>query len=291
MSRPHRAHVRGSAISHVCLAPRPRLSTRPSAASLSNWAVTVRAASCAHLVRLFRVDLRDEPVHVARTGPQRDEHLLLAFGAMREVLVELRVRVQHDRTVSGMDRRRVEIEHPSQRRQVLREVAVGRIDEAGAAPEDRVPGEEGARSAIEEHHVVGAVTGRVHGRQLDAGGPERLPVLQALRAVEPPRPHRCADPFGQRARSLAVVLVVVGDEDVRDVARRAADLVQVGRDRGTRIDHDRRAVADDPRVRSLERVDARVRREDPDDADHAPTPAPSRGWASRPSPRGRAPAW
>ena len=61
-----------------------------------------------------------------------------------------------------------------------------------------------------------------------------------------------------------MILVIVGHEDVRHSPRGARDLLQMFIDLGPGIDHDRRFLAHDPRVRAVKRGDARVRGEHAD---------------------------
>ena len=116
--------------------------------------------------------------------------------------------------------------------------------------------------------MVGAVPRPVHGDELGAAGLEPPAVGEPGRALQPPCEHRRADELGERHRPLAVILVVVGDEHGRDVTRVGAHLLEVIRVGRPRVDHDRRIAADDPRVGAFERVDARVGRQDADDAEH-----------------------
>ncbi len=127
-----------------------------------------------------------------------------------------------------------------------------------ASPVNRAP-----CSRSEEHDVVGAVTRRVHGLQGRAGHREPLPVRRTARARKAPGPQRRVRPIGERRGARRVILVVVRHQHVRDLAGGRRDLIVMRRIVGPRIDHDRRALADDPGVRALERVDAWVRREHP----------------------------
>ena len=99
---------------------------------------------------MIRVDPLDEGLDGSVAGGEPGDDLLLALGPVFEVLAELGLRVEDDRTVTRIDRSRIALEHPSERGQVPREVAVRRVDEAGPAAEHGVPGEQGADPASEK---------------------------------------------------------------------------------------------------------------------------------------------
>ncbi len=190
---------------------------------------------------------------------------------MREVLVELRGPVEYQRPVARVDRARGELPHPPQRPEVRREVTLGRIDHARSPAQHRVPGEQGGRIAEHEAHVVGRVSGRVHGGQRDAVGPHDLAVPQAPAVLgRAERVDRRPGPLGERRRPGGVIGVSVREDDRLHRARRPLHLIEVAGVVGAGIDHDRPAGAgplrgEDVRVRPLEREDVGVRRQDADD--------------------------
>ena len=170
------------------------------------------------------------------------EHLPLAVLAMRDVLVQLGAGVHHDRSMSRIDRARVQLLHAMERAQVLHQIAVGRVDEAGTAPDDGVAREQRALRRHEERDVVGRVPGRVLRHDVRAlGRGEPLAVAQMFGARQPERVQRSTDAFRERRRARRVILMVVRHEYRGDGSGRSRDLVQVRGVVGTGID--RRSTA------------------------------------------------
>ena len=97
------------------------------------------------------------------------------------------------------------------------------------------------------------------------GRREPLAVAQVFGALESERVERRPHELGERGRSGCMILMVVRHEHRRDPSRGARNLVAVFRVVRTGVDDDRRVLADDPRVRSLQRVHARVRCQDAND--------------------------
>ena len=167
--------------------------------------------------------------------------------------VELRRRVPDRRPVAGAQDRQVERAQALERGQVLAEPAG---DEHAALAEHGVAGEAGA--AGDEREVVVGVAG-------DRDRPQR-PELVAVGErhvgrVPRGRDRDRAQPLAQRLDALAVVGVVVRERDPAGAAAARdlrGDRVEVGGERRAGIDHPRRVAPDDPRVRAVERVRARV---------------------------------
>ena len=89
-----------------------------------------------------------------------------------------------------------------------------------------------------------------------------------LGSLQPEGEHRRVDGARESRCAGRVVGVVVGHQHRTHAPGEAGHLSQVLLVIGSGIDHDRRFVSHDPGVGALERVDARVRREDPLDPCH-----------------------
>ena len=183
----------------------------------------------------------------------------LAVQPVVEVLVELGVRVEHERPVARADDREVHGGEALERAQVAAQRArVGR-DEDAALAEDGVAGEAAPRPATKARW-----SGAWPGVATTVSGPTVSP--SPTRASAPAK--RAAATVGtppaaaQRLDAAGVVGVVVGQRDAADAAavgrRRRGRASRCAASRRAGVDDPARVAPDEPRVRALERVRPRV---------------------------------
>jgi len=126
------------------------------------------------------------------------------------------------------------------------ELAVGVRDHGGAAAQHGVAGQHRALGGQHEGQRVGGVAGGAHDAHLEPVDLDDVAVLEPLGTQLVTRvegPHAAAHPLGELLRGLGVVVVVVGQQHRCDLAGHLGHRVEVGQDRGTRVDHDRAARA------------------------------------------------
>jgi hypothetical protein len=175
---------------------------------------------------------------------------------MPEVLVDLCLGVLDQWPVARGDQLEGESAEPLERGEIADERAGIVVDEDAALAEHRVAGETDAPE--QERKVVGGVPGR---RERDQR-PEGVAVGDLDVGVGGRGGNRSAGPRGELRRGPAVVGVIVGDENRREAAARVDlgnERVEMGRDRGARVDQISRITTDDPTVGAGERVGPAVR--------------------------------
>ena len=183
-----------------------------------------------------------------RRPRERGDQAVLAVEAVRDVLLELRVRVPHRRAVAGAQDIEV-IAHAQalERAQVARHRAGFGADEHAARAEHRVAGE--ARAGAHEREVVGGVPRRrdsLERPEADALGERHVRLAAARR-------QRRRMALAQRRDRLGVVVVVVRERDPAESAAlldRVEHAAQMGVEQRPGVDHPCRVPADHPGVRA-----------------------------------------
>ena len=208
------------------------------------------------LGRVIPVDLSDQLLGSSRRAGhgQGLEHLALTHLAMLDVLADLGHTVLDHGPVTRVEAARSERQHRRERSHVLGHVSVWGIYHRRAPPQHGVAGEQGTGLRIVEHDVIAGVARRPQRSKHDPAAFDPMPTCQGPLTFlglegedrRPGRAGECRCPRG-------VIPVMVSQQDDADRTRFLEDRSDMGVVRGSGVDHERRVVPDDPRVRPLQR--------------------------------------
>ena len=182
-----------------------------------------------HLALELRIGRRHQRGRRRRRLRERGQHQLFPLVAVRAVLRELGHAARHDRPVRRVDRARLRFQQPIQRGEVVRHVALGRVDDHRTDARHQIAGDHRSAALLDQAQVPARVARQMKGAPAAGADLESLAVLDdALEGkVEQLRRLPCGrDGQPEHLRTGNVIEVVMGEEDSHRLAAFALEAIE-----------------------------------------------------------------